>query len=156
MLLRLIPVWVWPLLVIGAWGAHSNYKANKLEKERQEVQLESARLAAKDIALKQTQAREVETAYAQKLKVAKIAADKLRASESSLRDQIRAGENRDSTAVCGIDGERGRTLERLLSESTELAREGTEEVIRLGAKTAALQDYIKRVCVGTENADHKD
>jgi len=155
-LLRLIPIWVWPLLLAGAWGLHSNYKANKLEKERAETQIESARLNSSVEARKREEARKVEGQYAQKLKAAKAVADSLRASESRLREQIASNPARDAAAICGVDGERGRTLESLLTESAELARTGAEEVARLGAKTTALQAYIQRVCIGTKNADHKD
>jgi hypothetical protein len=155
-LLRLIPIWVWPLLLVGAWGFYGNYKSTRLEKERTEANAEAQRLSARVGQIKREEARQVEAQYAQKLKAAKVVSDKLRASESGLRDQLANNTARDSVAICGVDGERGRILEELLTESAGLARAGAEEVVRLGAKTAALQDHIKRVCVGTKDANHKD
>jgi hypothetical protein len=155
-LLRLVPIWVWPLLLVGAWGLHSNYKANRLEKAQAEAHAEALRLTARVEARKREEAREVERDYAQKLKIAAVTTARLRATESGLRKQLASNTPRDAAAICGVDGERGRTLEELLGESAELAREGAEEVVRLGAKTAALQDHIKRVCVGTKDADNKN
>lgn len=156
MLLKLVPLWIWPLLMVGAWGFYGNYKSNKLEKERAEANVEAQRLSERAAQLKREEARQVEVQYAQKLKAAKVVSDKLRSTESGLRDQLANNPARDAAAICGVDGERGRTLEELLTESAELAREGAEEAIRLGTKTAALQNYVQRVCVGNKNADHKD
>lgn len=155
-ILGLIPWWVWPVLALGAWGLHSNYKVAQLEKQRAEAKVEEQRLMDKDRSRRQMDARKVEEQYAQKLKDAKANAAALRTAADGLRAQLSANPSRDSAAICGVDGERGRVLESLLAESAELAREGAEEVVRLGAKTSALQDHIQRVCVGTKNADHKD
>jgi hypothetical protein len=128
----------------------------QLEKQRAEAVAEQQRLVNQDRSMRQMEARKVEEGYAQKLKAAKANADSLRASADGLRSQLTNSPSRDSAALCGVDGERGRTLEGLLAESADLVREGAEEVVRLGAKTAALQDHIKRVCVGTPNDNHKD
>ena len=156
LILRALPWWLWPLLAVFAWGLHSNYKVAQLERQRAEAKAEEQRLMMRDRSLRQAEARKVEDSYASKLKAAKANADSLRTAADGLRAQIDSNPSRDSAAVCGIDGERGRTLESLLAESAELAREGAEEVVRLGAKTASLQDHIKRVCVGTPNDNHKD
>lgn len=155
-LLGLIPWWVWPLLGLLAWGLYSNYEVAQLEKQRAEAAAEQQRLINKDRAMRQAEARKVEESYAQKLKAAKANADSLRTSADGLRSQLASSSARDSATVCGVDGERGRALEELLAESAGLVREGAEEVVRLGTKTAALQDHIKQVCVGTQNADNKD
>ncbi len=156
LILRALPWWVWPLLGILVWGLHSNYKVVELEKERAEAKVEEQRLVNRDRTQRQTEARKVEEGYADKLKAAKANADSLRTAADGLRTQIYGNSSRDSAAICGVDGERGRALESLLAESAELARQGAEEVVRLGAKTASLQDHIKRVCVGTPNDNHKD
>ena len=156
-LIKPVPIWAYLLLAVAAWGAWGHYKSNKYEKERAEIALESERFARKAEDKKRHAAREVEAAYARNLKSARDRERQLDTANAGLLSQLNStNSTKDATAICGVDGERGRVLERLLEESAGLAKLGAAEVERLGAKTTALQDHIKRVCVSTENADHKD
>lgn len=101
-ILGLIPWWVWPVLALGAWGLHSNYKVAQLEKQRAEAKVEEQRLMDKDRSRRQMDARKVEEQYAQKLKDAKANAAALRTAADGLRAQLSANPSRDSAAICGV------------------------------------------------------
>jgi F0F1-type ATP synthase membrane subunit b/b' len=153
-LLGRIPVWVWLAAAVTVWGFNGYWQADRLRKQQQEVELESSKLAEKARLHAKEQARQIESDFRKRMQDASAVSSTLRNQLGKLREQASGSIeiNRDAIAICGIDGERGRVLERLLNESAELAIEGAERVGKLSAKTTALQDYIERVCVN-KNAD---
>jgi DNA-binding ferritin-like protein len=157
-LLARIPVWAWVVVGLLIWAGYGSIKVAHLERQRAEVAAESQRIAERVRAAKAAQARKVEEEYAAKIRRANSSAAATKSANERLQSQLAARSDypRDAVAVCGVDGARGRKLEELLAESAGLAAEGAERVERLGAKTASLQDYIQRVCVGQKNADHQD
>ena len=128
---------------------YGHWQTAKLEKERTELAAEAQRMVRSVEAKKQAAARSVEGAYVAKLKQVSSTVVSLRSANDKLQLAIENGSSTsgDATALCGVDGERTRALESLLVEGAALAREGAEEVARLGAKTDALQEYVRLVCV---------
>lgn len=148
-LLRVIPIWAYAVAALVAWGAYGHWKSNRYEKARVEAAAEAQRLTSRIEAKKQADNREVEAGHAKRVKVVTANATSLRNANSELQQLLaRKGiDPTDTTTICGADGKRGEALERLLKESAGLVEEGAGRVEFLGAKTASLQDYIRRVCV---------
>lgn len=144
-----VPAWVWVAVVLVSWGLYGHYKANNLERERLETEVETNRLIVASETKKAERTKSIEEQYHKRIKDEKAVVAVLRADLDRLRRQTArsASAPDDAYAICGIDGERGRVLERLLQESAELAIEGAERVGRISAKTTALQNYIERVCL---------
>jgi hypothetical protein len=154
-----VPLWLYLAAGLFVWGAWGQYKNNETQRERLEAAVETQKLARQAEARKAEAARKVDEAYRRKLKDVVLANAVLSTDADGLRSLLQTapgvGVDYDAIAVCGIDGERGRALERLLDKSAELLQEGAGRVAELTAKTTALQEYAQSVCVG-KNADHKD
>jgi hypothetical protein len=146
-----IPAWIWLVGVLGVWGLAGHWKNAQYLKEKAELAVEQQVLLRKTETQKQLQAQAVQDAYAKKLAESANRVSGLRSANQRLQSELtNRADTRDSAAVCGVDGERGRALETLLAEGSDLATEGAREIERLSAKTTALQDYIQRVCRGKE------
>jgi UDP-N-acetylmuramyl tripeptide synthase len=147
--LRLIPIYAYVIAGVALWGFYGHYKANAYEKAKYEADAESLRIAAKASAKKAAAATKVDQTYVIRAREAETRVATLSANNSQLQQLLANKDNsaRDAIAVCGIDGERGKALERLLAEGAELAREGGERVARMGTKITALQEHIVGVCV---------
>lgn len=153
-----VPLWVWALLALALWGGYGHWQHGRLEKARAEAALESERMAARVLAARQERAREASDEYAKKVQQAALATRAVRADNARLQQLLAAAASapRDAQTVCGVDGARGRELETLLAEGGDLAAEGAQEVSRLAAKVAGLQEYVSRVCLGDKNASRRD
>jgi hypothetical protein len=152
-----IPFWVYLAAGLVVWGAYGNWKADRYEKARAETVLESERIARRVEGLKAEAARKIDVSYRERIKKLSRSNAALSADVNGLQQLIQtapsASVDHDAIAVCGVNGERGRTLERLLTESTGLVQEGAGRVAELTAKTSELQKFISNVCVSQQNAD---
>ncbi len=149
LILKVIPIWAYALVGLLLWGGYGHIKADRLQKKiitaNAEAQLEAVYIRDK----KQDTVRTNEVDYAKKLRAVAKSADVLRANNNELQQLVARYRDtaNDAIAICGVDGERGRILEKLLGESAELAEEGARRVESLGSKTTALQKHISSVCV---------
>lgn len=148
-LLGRIPIWVWAVAALVAWGSYGHVKSSRYEKARLEAAAETQRIARSMEAKKQDAARKVDEANVKRQRDLQRQLDSIATDNASLQQLIATNRSSaaDAIAVCGVDGERGRILEKLLAESTDLVAEGAAGIARLASKTAALQDYIDRVCL---------
>lgn len=150
-LLARIPVWLWLIGILLAWGVTGHMKNRAYLQEKAELAVEQQILLRKTETQKQLQAQKVQDEYSTRLSNSARRVATLSSTNQRLQSELaRSSDTRDTAAVCGVDGERGRTLETILAEGSDLATEGAAEIERLAAKTTALQDHIKRVCRGTE------
>lgn len=149
LILKLIPIWAYALVGLLLWGGYGHIKADRLQKKiitaNAEAQLEAISIRDR----KQDVARVNEVDYAKKLRIVARSADVLRANNNELQQLIARYRDSasDAVAICGVDGERGRILEKLLGECSVLAGEGARRVESLGTKTTALQKHISSLCV---------
>jgi F0F1-type ATP synthase membrane subunit b/b' len=154
-LLARVPFLAWALVASLLWGGYGHWQVGRLEKARVDAELNAEREVRKVEAEQRDAVQAVEATYASKLKEAQKTASNLRLTTAGLQQLLaRSDSARTAETICGVNGERGRAIEQLLAESADLAREGAETVKRLGAKTASLQNYIERVCLGGTNANH--
>lgn len=158
-LLAAVPIRFWAIgaaiLGIFLWGSSGYIKANYSKKK-----LDEYTAAQKANELKATQeARKIE--QVKNASNAKVGRDfnaskanrtvltDIGAVASSVRAEARSSgsaASANSAAVCGIDGSRGRILERVFAESTELVEEGAGRVKDLSDQVTALQQYASTVC----------
>lgn len=148
-LLSRIPIWLYAIVAVLVWGGYGHWKADQCVKQQKEATAEAVRLLNRSETTKLINARNVDQAYAQKLRKISSDTQSLRAANDRLQSLLANQSNttNNTTAGCDTDDERRKTIERLLGEGADLAREGAERVRVLGAKTAALQDYIRGVCL---------
>lgn len=150
-LLSRIPVWLWLIGILLAWGLVGHWKNAQYLKEKAELAVEQQILLRKTETSLRVKAQDVQDKYEKHKAASSRRIDGLSSTNSRLQGLLtNSADTRDTAAVCGTDGERGRALETILAESADLATEGAREIERLAAKTTALQDYIQRVCRGTE------
>ena len=157
-LLTKIPLTLWIAIAVGIWGGFGHLKAYRLQStwdaaklEQAEIGREAERMARQAEYLKAQAAREVQDAGFARSKATQAVAANLASSNRRLQDDLTAAKaarsSGDAEAICGVNGVRGEALERLLSESAELAREGGERVRKLSDQIKGLQDYTNRVCL---------
>lgn len=144
------------------WGAFGHFKASALQKDiveyklaQAEVNAEAQRLARRAEQAKIDASREVVNAAMARVKISESRNTNLNAAVSRLREQLEnntaSSADTDTTTTCRVYEQRRDLYSRLLAESTELVREGSERIGSLTDKTTSLQEWIKRVCL---NADH--
>ena len=155
-------MWVWLCGALSVWGAFGHFKASSLQKDiaeyklaQAEVNAEAERLARRVEQAKAEASREVVNAAITRAKVSESRNTNLNAAVGRLRKQLENNSSNstgtDTATACGVYEQRSELYSRLLAESTELVREGSERTGRLADKTTSLQEWIKRVCL---NADH--
>lgn len=144
------------------WGAFGYFKASSLQKDiaeyklaQAEVNAEAERLARRAEQARAEASREVVNAAITRAKVSESRNTNLNAAVGQLRKQLENNTTDttggDTATTCGVYEQRSELYSRLLAESTELVREGSERVGRLTDKATSLQEWVKRVCL---NANH--
>jgi hypothetical protein len=136
-------------VALAVWGSYGHLKSTRYEKARLEAAAESQRIVRALEAKKLEAARKVDEEHVKKQRALQMRLDSIATDNAGLQQLISTNsiDSTNAIAVCGPDGERGRILERLLAESTDLVAEGAAGIARLANKTTALQDYIDRVCL---------
>ena len=155
-LLSGVPLWLYAVVGLFAWGAYGHHEAKQYAKAKQASEQAAIIKKAELEAAKQTAVQKVNDEYAKKLQAANSNAAVLRTANNKLQYLLHQAGNpaKDTAAICGVDGERGRRLERLLAECSDISTEGAARVGKLTEKVTSLQDYVNTVCVGNKNADH--
>lgn len=144
------------------WGAFGHFKASSLQKDiaeyklaQAEVNAEAERLARRAEHAKAEASKEVINAAITRAKISEGKNSSLNVAVGRLRKQLENNPTNsastDTATTCGVYAERSELYGRLLAESTELVREGSELLRSSTDKTSALQDWVKRVCL---NANH--
>lgn len=157
-ILSRVPLLLWAVIGVGIWGGYGHLQYTRLQSEWERYKLAQVELVlenqksirAAEVA-KHAALQEVQNSYYAKAKEARNIASKLKSTNDKLQDALFTAEadraSSNPTTICGVNGERGKVLERLLGESAELVREGGERVAELSAKTTGLQRYIGEVCI---------
>lgn len=155
-LLSGVPLWLYAAVGLFTWGAYGHYEAKQYAIAKRDADKAAIIKKAELEAAKQSAVQKVNDEYSKRLQVANSNAAVLRTANNKLQYLLHQAGNptKDTAAICGVDGERGKRLESLLAECSDISTEGAARVGKLTEKVTSLQAYVNTVCIGNKNADH--